>query len=145
MGLKTKQYFWGSVFLMGVVVNLSEQTHLSEVVVSLLQSGELSQETLVFSPLFIQLCSQRCTRLRHSPIHPFCTHREEMERREIKGGRNTQKGRQNNTDCIMPVNLPSCFSSCLSKRSERSSFSLKKSPFSLCKVCSSLKMRKNSN
>lgn len=40
------------------VVNLSEQTHLSEVVISLLQSGELPQETLILCPLLIQLSLQ---------------------------------------------------------------------------------------
>lgn len=81
---------------MDVVMNLSEQTHLSEVVVSLLQSGELSQETLILSPLFIQLCPQSCIRLRHSLMHQFCTqmstHRGERKKEfEIQSERKMQK------------------------------------------------------
>ena len=68
----------------GVVMNLSEQTHLSEVVVSLLQSGELPQETLILSSLLIQLCPQSCTRLSHSLTHTLCTHREAEERRCLR-------------------------------------------------------------
>lgn len=56
------------------VENLGELTHLPEVVVSLLQSGELSQETLVLSSLLIQLCSQSRTPLRHRLMQTLCTH-----------------------------------------------------------------------
>lgn len=58
----------------GVVENLSEQTHLPEVLVSLFQSGELPQKTLILPPLLIQLCPQSCTCLRNSLVHTLCTH-----------------------------------------------------------------------
>lgn len=43
-----------------------EHAHLSEVVVPLLQPGELSEQTLVLPPLLIQLCCQSFTFLGHS-------------------------------------------------------------------------------
>lgn len=80
--------YWNTIFwnvstqsvCVGVVMNLSEQTHLSEVVVSLLQSGELPQETLILSSLLIQLCPQSCTRLSHSLMNTLCAHTEEEKR-----------------------------------------------------------------
>lgn len=59
---------------MDAVANLGELTHLPEVVVSLLQSGELSQETLVLSSLLIQLCTQSRTPLGHRLMRTLCTH-----------------------------------------------------------------------
>lgn len=68
-------------------MNLREQTHLPEVVVSLLQSGELSQETLILPPLLIHLRSQSCTRLRHGLMHTLCSHtkRGTQREREVRG------------------------------------------------------------
>lgn len=75
-----------SIVSVSVFMNLSEQTHLPEVVVSLLQSGELSQETLILPPLLIQLCPQSCTHLRHSLVHTLCTQtKKNTERKKTKG------------------------------------------------------------
>lgn len=83
MEFRTKTCIFVTVLecVCGCVLNLSEQTHLPEVVVSLLQSGELSQETLVLSSLLIQLCPQSCTLLRHSLLHTLCkrTHKEKQK------------------------------------------------------------------
>lgn len=59
---------------MDAAENLGELTHLPEVVVSLLQSGELSQETLVLSSLLIQFCTQSRTPLGHRLMQTLCAH-----------------------------------------------------------------------
>lgn len=140
-------------------MNLSEQTHLSEVVVSLLQSGELPQETLILSSLLIQLCPQSCTRLRHSLTHTLCTHtqrrREEgvwdtmWEKEAKKKKKKWERGDDfwNNADLYdasKSENLPSCAFSCSSNRAERSSLSLLKVSFSLFRASTSLKSERES-
>ena len=126
---------------LSVFLNLSEQTHLSEVVVSLLQSGELSQEALVLSPLFIQLHPQSRTRLGHSLMDTLCTqtHTHTHSWRRI---RKTVWG-EKQRECVKQwSNSPSWAFSCSSERAESSSLSLLKSSFSLCSVSNSLKHEK---
>ena len=127
-----------------VCVNLSEQTHLPQVVVSLLQSGKLSQETLILSSLFIQLCTQSCTRLRHSLSHTLCTHtkRNKNRKKNTDGWKTIRVYLWRKADYMM---LPSCAFSPSSKRAESSSFSLWKLSFSLCRTCNSLNVRENKN
>lgn len=81
--VRTKQNFSRVAKLVSVsaVAHLREQTHLLEVVVSLLQSGEVSQEALILSPLLIQLRPKSSTCLRHSLIHALCTNTEEKRGR----------------------------------------------------------------
>lgn len=52
--------------------HLGQLTHLPQVVVSLLQPGELSQETLVLPPLLVQLCPQSGAPLGHLLLQTLC-------------------------------------------------------------------------
>lgn len=54
--------------------HLGQLTHLPQVVVSLLQPGELSQETLVLPPLLVQLRPQSGAPLRHLLLQTLCRH-----------------------------------------------------------------------
>lgn len=114
-----------------LAVNLGEQTHLPEVVISLLQSCELSQETLILSPLLVQLSTESGTRLWRSLMHTLWTHTWEVR----KCVRYRMWGKNQPTKWL----IPSCVFCCWSKRAESSSLSLFILSFSVCSTSSSFK------